>query len=809
MKTNQFVSLLLALSAGSAKAQDFSVLHAGKRTVFQADASRVAVIATDAQAVIARPELQESQAKLPDGWSQIRRASIPSTTTSLTSLVRSRMTEQLRHPKVAFAAPVLKTPEGDEVVPTPAILVKLKSGQDVGAFLRAKGISSVVSSRKISPDGIHSVETSLRDGAAVMDLAANLAARTEVKLAVPNFLRQHRQQRLATDPDFASFFSGTITEENLHSWGLQRMDANRAWDVTTGQSSVLVAVFDGGIQQDHPEINQVPGISTSLLQPANGDADPAPAVGHDHGTMVASCVSGRMDNGIGACGIAPNARSISVRFCTPVMFPGAEEPVMFGLDSDIVTGLVRAQLAGARITVHSYSWPWASPAVVEAFAVTRANGMIHFASAGNDAEEREDFASNPSIGYPASDPSVLCVGASGFDDLRAPFSQFGRSATRSGSGVDFLAPGTLVGGMGRTGVPGKSDTRAELISGTSFAAPYAAGSAALILSKNPELTVQQVESLMIAGCKDLGTAGWDRETGFGRLNAFSSLPDDHSNNVVNATRIEMDSIIRGHVNRSTDKDCLRFTLTDHAIVNMHTVMVKDQPTTEQVTVELLNSNGSNATFTNLTPTNASEISRLFPGSSPASFRLRAAMAPGTYVARISGVSSTIGTYDFTINQERAYPEITVLGSAVIQNGDRTPSTSDGSDFGTVSLGGSVTRTFTIQNDGHSFLRISNANNIDGNRNLNPVVVETTPTGTPRAIPIPGITPQPTPIHFRATTSPSSVILPGRITRFKVTFKPVGTGVFSHTIRIASNDEDEGVFEFTVSGRCIFKPRLNR
>jgi hypothetical protein len=64
---------------------------------------------------------------------------------------------------------------------------------------------------------------------------------------------------------------------------------------------------------------------------------------------------------------------------------------------------------------------------------------------------------------------------------------------------------------------------------------------------------------------------------------------------------------------------------------------------------------------------------------------------------------------------------------------------------------------------------------------------------------------PAPVHFRVTTSPASEILPGRSTTFTVTYKPIGTGIHSRTLRIQSNDSDEADYDFVISGLSTFVP----
>lgn len=535
--------------------------------------------------------------------------------------------------------------------------------------------------------------------------------------------------------------------------------------------------------------------------------------------MVASCITGKIDNGIGSCGIAPNARCISVRWCTPVLFPGQTEVVLMGLDSDIVTGLRLAAEAGARISVHSYGFPWVSQGMEEAFAATREQGMIHFAATGNDAEDA-GFDAKPSIHYPASSPFVLGVGAATSSLTRAAFSQFGSANQRTGNGVDFMAPGQSVAVMGRTGMPGVSDTRIRENggSGTSFAAPYAAGVAALMLSVKPSLTPQQIEDLMIAGCFDLAGAGWDRRTGFGLVDAFASLPDDHGNTTAAATNVNATSITSGHLNRTSDADVFKFTVSDFCRIKIHT--------TGQVRTDLQIRNiATGGGGFNSRNTAASA----FPGWTTGNFRTDIALEPGTYTARVSGLESSTGIYQLHLAIEAGFPEITVIGNTRdITDGDTTPDLADHTSFGTVRLGASVSRTFTIRNTGDSILRITNSTNLDDSRvsssiNVNVNAgselnqahggvsnpVQNAMGNDPHALPDPNaprfIDNQLAEIQNRAikvSQAPSFQVLPGRSTSVTVKFTTSKTGNHTQKLTIQSNDADEAAFDFVVGGSAL-------
>ncbi len=129
----------------------------------------------------------------------------------------------------------------------------------------------------------------------------------------------------------------------------------------------------------------------------------------------------------------------------------------------------------------------------------------------------------------------------------------------------------------------------------------------------------------------------------------------------------------------------------------------------------------------------------------------------------------------TATTQSPAPEINVTGNAVtIVDGDNTPTTADHTDFGSVGLGSSFTRTFTIQNTGTATLNISGST---------PFVAI---SGTNAA-------------DFAVTTPPSNTIAAGGSTTFVVTFTPTVLGARNATITINNDDADEAVYNFDIAG----------
>lgn len=134
--------------------------------------------------------------------------------------------------------------------------------------------------------------------------------------------------------------------------------------------------------------------------------------------------------------------------------------------------------------------------------------MVHFASSMNDGAS--------TIGYPASISTVNAVGSIDPDGHRSSFSNFG-------TGLAFVAPGRNIETTDRTGADGYNNTDYHLISGTSFASPYAAGVAALVISMTPQLGALEIESILGSTAFDLGDPGYDTTFGRGLVQAHDAV----------------------------------------------------------------------------------------------------------------------------------------------------------------------------------------------------------------------------------------------------------------------------------------------
>lgn len=403
---------------------------------------------------------------------------------------------------VELASPVFVGEDGGPLFPTADVLVRFGAGvADDDALRVARGFGEVVEERFGGMDGAMRVRIPTRSGFEALDAANALAQRDDVVFAEPDMVFTGRGALLPNDPGFPLCWGLRNTGQFGGTAGVD-MDAANAWEITLGDPSVLVVVIDTGVELSHPDLNSAFGadftsdVSTTGYPVNQWD---------NHGTPVAGCVSARINNGLGTVGIAPGVRSCSARSFVSINSNGN----WTSSSSWTVNALEWAESTlGARVTNNSNGYGFSSGAIASKYADTRAAGIVHFASAGNDGV--------PASSYPASLPTVNSVAALAPDGDLAGFSNYG-------PGIAFSAPGQTVYSTDRTGAPGYTSTDYTYVNGTSFAAPYAAGVAALILSENPAYSPAIVEGLLATTAEDLGDPGYDEEFGWGLVHASNAL----------------------------------------------------------------------------------------------------------------------------------------------------------------------------------------------------------------------------------------------------------------------------------------------
>lgn len=291
----------------------------------------------------------------------------------------------------------------------------------------------------------------------------------------------------------------------------------QAWDITMGCGNIIVAVLDQGLEINHPDFNNINPLSFD----SETGASPATTIYGSHGVAVAGVIGATTNNSLGVAGVAPNTQLMSINnsiAATPLSRQNRAAGINFAWQN------------GASVINNS----WGSAVVFQIIddaiqnAVTLGRnglGTVVVFTSGND--------SNSSIGYPSSNANTISVGAIGRTGSRASFSNFG-------TGLDVVAPGVEITTTDREGIAGFNTAASPggditTVDGTSFAAPQVSGIAALILSINPNLTLQQVRNIIQSTTDKVGgvtyTLGageqagltWNNQMGYGRVNALRAL----------------------------------------------------------------------------------------------------------------------------------------------------------------------------------------------------------------------------------------------------------------------------------------------
>jgi subtilisin family serine protease len=409
-------------------------------------------------------------------------------------------------PGIEFVSPVFFDRFGGPLIVSQNLLVRFDpavTADQAETTLESVGAGQIMDENWASMPGTYRLRSTARNGLAVLATANALARRPDVLWAEPDWIFTGRSsQVIPNDPQFGQ-------QWGLHNTGQAGgtpdidMDGPEAWDVTLGDASIQVAVIDTGVQLNHPDLNALPGTDTT--SDASTDGSPVNSC-DNHGTWVAGCVSAVINNGIGITGIAPNCVVRAVRpfisitpFCDNSWTSAA---------SWTVNALNWAELNGVRVSNNSNFYGFTSLAIEAKYDETRTNGMVHFASSGNDGYL--------SINYPASHVTVNAVGAVNRNGNLAGFSD-------SGVGQAFSGPGVAIRSTDRTGFLGGSPGNYTTVSGTSFASPYAAGVAALVLSVDAGLGAADVETILADTALDLGAAGYDTTFGWGLVNAADAV----------------------------------------------------------------------------------------------------------------------------------------------------------------------------------------------------------------------------------------------------------------------------------------------
>ncbi|GAB4183924.1 MAG: hypothetical protein Tsb002_06400 [Wenzhouxiangellaceae bacterium] len=319
-------------------------------------------------------------------------------------------------------------------------------------------------------------------------------------------------------------------------WYPSVINAEAAWDLTTGSPTVVIAVLDSGTEFNHEDLGEGPDAYQNVwLNPGedtwSDPSDPSTGNGIDddgngfvddwkgwdfdandnngsgsffHGTAVAGVVAAKTNNALGVAGVGGGFGNQGLG----IMIGGVGNNAPNG--SVLDDGILYAAENGARVVQLSLS-VGQSPALDAAIQMAYEDfGVLIVCSSGNGG--------GSSVSYPSSNPFIMAVGATNSNDLKAGFSQFGTNLEIAAPGVDI-----------RTTSIGNGYTTT---SGTSFSSPIISAVAGLMWSLNPALTNDQVRDFLHQASEqvgpydynhDMARPGHSLELGYGRINVLTAL----------------------------------------------------------------------------------------------------------------------------------------------------------------------------------------------------------------------------------------------------------------------------------------------
>lgn len=343
---------------------------------------------------------------------------------------------------------------------------------------------------------------------------------------VLSIVHQYKDNPLVdyVQPNYLNHLCSTSAPDDFFyekQWALQVIEAPDAWKTERGSQDVVVAVVDTGVDYEHRDLesriwinpgeidgNGVDDDGNGYVDDIRGwdfadspalhtdidhrDRDNDPMDENSHGTHVAGIIGAIPDNSVGVAGLNWNCRIMALR--------GGGD---FLEDDDVAAAIVYAADNGARVINMSWGGDHLAYVVRDATKYARSRGVVLFAAAGNN--------DRAAVLYPALYKHVIAVGATNRWDKKASFSNYG-------PGVDIVAPGDRIFST-------VLDNKYSDFSGTSMASPVVAGVAALMISRRPALTNDEIAQILLSSADRIDEPLFD---GAGRVNAAKALTGSSS-----------------------------------------------------------------------------------------------------------------------------------------------------------------------------------------------------------------------------------------------------------------------------------------
>ena len=343
---------------------------------------------------------------------------------------------------------------------------------------------------------------------------------------------EKREDVLNAEPDYIMDICSVVPNDSYlgQQWGIANANINAAWNINTGSDSVVVGVLDSGIDGAHPELASKIDVSMSRDFTAESSSPVIYNVrdGYGHGTHVAGIIAAQVNNAAGISGVAWNVTLVSLKVFL--------ENEKMNKSSSLVAAINYATAEEIPILNFSGSFTMNPEYDTNNELVSLRNAIANYpglliCAAGNDGQDTDSANCYPTAW---NAPNVISVGALESDNTRAEYSNYGNST------VHIFAPGSGIlscydsgkCGIGQCGHGVNSNVHHangyHYLSGTSMAAPFVTGVAALIKSQYPNATTAEIKLRILEGAEQLGPLVLLCTTA-GKLNAYRAL-HNHSYN---------------------------------------------------------------------------------------------------------------------------------------------------------------------------------------------------------------------------------------------------------------------------------------
>ncbi|MDB5234501.1 MAG: hypothetical protein JWR44_1494 [Hymenobacter sp.] len=348
---------------------------------------------------------------------------------------------------------------------------------------------------------------------------AVLLATGAVEYVEPLYIREPLYQ--PNDP----LADSTLTNTATGQFYLKQIKAYRAWDVTRGDSSLVIGITDGGVRLTHEDLRQQ--LKHNYADPINGIDDDGDGYvdnftgwdlanndndcGYDiniiHGSLVAGVAAARTDNGLGIAGLGNLCRFLPLN-----IYPNTPGGTFAGVEA-----VVYAADHGCQVINMSWGAPGGFSRYEQdamTYAAVNRNAVL-VAAAGNTNADL--------LFYPASYEHVISVSGVDNTDRKSPNGTFSHR-------IDMVAPGISIlttQGYHTISGGGVADADYVAVGGTSFAAPLVSAAAALVRRRFPQYTAAQVAAQLRQTADNIDAlpvnAAWVGRLGTGRLNVLAAL----------------------------------------------------------------------------------------------------------------------------------------------------------------------------------------------------------------------------------------------------------------------------------------------